>query len=278
MEQKLKDYAVTKLLEEGLLGYFGNDDIIKSSESNIIIFIRENRETEIVKSISYAACLLYCKFEIDYNNLIVSFEHVDGYLYDDYWMGVLEYKYITCNAKAHIFDVLNIEVSKRQHYSAVACCLKERAYLNYVAWEKLKYDKLKYRNPLDVTTREELSDFAGITSDSDFNKLVEKFSGPLYKYLPADRDISNLILSWLKRHASENTRVYLSEAILYDCILYYRISIYVSKWVLDELRELYKDIVINKVGNSGMIEMILPKDKSIYEKDINYGWNRIRVP
>lgn len=268
MESKLKDYAVTKLLEEGLLGYFGNDDIIKSSESNIIIFIRENRETEIVKSISYAACLLYCKFEIDYNNLIVSFEHVDGYLYDDYWMGVLEYKYITCNAKAHIFDVLNIEVSKRQHYSAVACYLKERAYLNYVAWEKLKYDKLKYRNPLDVTTREELSDFAGITSDSDFNKLVEKFSGPLYKYLPADRDISNLILSWLKRHASENTRVYLSEAILYDCILYYRISIYVSKWVLDELRELYKDIVINKVGNSGMIEMILPKDKSIYEKDI----------
>lgn len=100
MEQKLKDYAVTKLLEEGLLGYFGNDDIIKSSESNIIIFIHENRETEIVKSISYAACLLYCKFEIDYNNLIVSFEHVDGYLYDDYWMGVLEYKYITCNAKA----------------------------------------------------------------------------------------------------------------------------------------------------------------------------------
>lgn len=268
MEQKLKDYAVTKLLEEGLLGYFGNDDIIKSSESNIIIFIRENRETEIVKSISYAACLLYCKFEIDYNNLIVSFEHVDGYLYDDYWMGVLEYKYITCNAKAHIFDVLNIEVSKRQHYSAVACYLKERAYLNYVAWEKLKYDKLKYRNPLDVTTREELSDFAGITSDSDFNKLVEKFSSPLYKYLPADRDISNLILSWLKRHASENTRVYLSEAILYDCILYYRISIYVSKWVLDELRELYKDIVINKVGNSGMIEMILQKDKSIYEKDI----------
>ena len=69
MEQKLKDYAVTKLLEEGLLCYFGNDDIIKSSESNIIIFIRENRETEIVKSISYAACLLYCKFEIDYNNL-----------------------------------------------------------------------------------------------------------------------------------------------------------------------------------------------------------------
>lgn len=134
--------------------------------------------------------------------------------------------------------------------------------------EKLKYDKLKYRNPLDVTTREELSDFAGITSDSDFNKLVEKFSGPLYKYLPADRDISNLILSWLKRHASENTRVYLSEAILYDCILYYRISIYVSKWVFDELRELYKDIVINKVGNSGMIEMILQKDKSIYEKDI----------
>lgn len=268
MEQKLKDYAVTKLLEEGLLGYFGNDDIIKSSESNIIIFIRENRETEIVKSISYAACLLYCKFEIDYNNLIVSFEHVDGYLYDDYWMGVLEYKYITCNAKAHIFDVLNIEVSKRQHYSAVACYLKERAYLNYVAWEKLKYDKLKYRNPLDVTTREELSDFAGIISDSDFNKLVEKFSGPLYKYLPADRDISNLILSWLKRHASENTRVYLSEAILYDCILYYRISIYVSKSVFDELRELYKDIVINKVGNSGMIEMILPKDKSIYEKGI----------
>lgn len=268
MEQKLKDYAVTKLLEEGLLGYFGNDDIIKSSESNIIIFICENRETEIVKSISYAACLLYCKFEIDYNNLIVSFEHVNGYLYDNYWMGVLEYKYITCNAKAHIFDVLNIEVSKRQHYSAVACYLKERAYLNYVAWEKLKYDKLKYRNPLDVTTREELSDFAGITSDSDFNKLVEKFSGPLYKYLPADRDISNLILSWLKRHASENTRVYLSEAILYDCIIYYRISIYVSKWVLDELRELYKDIVINKVGNSGMIEMILPKDKSIYEKGI----------
>lgn len=268
MEQKLKDYAVTKLLEEGLLGYFGNDDIIKSSESNIIIFIRENRETEIVKSISYAACLLYCKFEIDYNNLIVSFEHVDGYLYDDYWMGVLEYKYITCNAKAHIFDILNIEVSKRQHYSAVACYLKERAYLNYLAWEKLKYDKLKYRNPLDVTTREELSDFAGITSDSDFNKLVEKFSGPLYKYLPADRDTSNLILSWLKRHASENTRVYLSEAILYDCIIYYRISIYVSKWVLDELRELYKDIVINKVGNSGMIEIILPKDKSIYEKGI----------
>ena len=107
---------------------------------------------------------------------------------------MLEYKYITCNAKAHIFDVLNIEVSKRQHYSAVACYLKERAYLNYVAWEKLKYDKLKYRNPLDVTTREELSDFVGITSDSDFNKLVEKFSDPLYKYLPADRDISNLIL------------------------------------------------------------------------------------
>lgn len=137
MEQKLKDYAVTKLLEEGLLGYFGNDDIIKSSESNIIIFIRENRDTEIVKSISYAACLLYCKFEIDYNNLIVSFEHVDGYLYDDYWMGVLEYKYIACNAKAHIFDILNIEVSKRQHYSAVACYLKERAYLNYVAWKNL---------------------------------------------------------------------------------------------------------------------------------------------
>lgn len=268
MEQKLKDYAVTKLLEEGLLGYFGNDDIIKSSESNIIIFIRENRETEIVKSISYAACLLYCKFEIDYNNLIVSFEHVDGYLYDDYWMGVLEYKYITCNAKAHIFDVLNIEVSKRQHYSAVACYLKERAYLNYVAWEKLKYDKLKYRNPLDVTTREELSDFAGITSDSDFNKLVEKFSGPLYKYLPADRDISNLILSWLKRHASENTRVYLSEAILYDCILYYRISIYVSKWVLDELRQLHKDIIVNRVDKCGIYEIILPKDKSIYEKGI----------
>ena len=268
MEQKLKEYAVAELLDKGLLGYFGNDNIIESSESNIVVFIRENRETEIVKSISYAACLLYCKFEIDYNNLIVSFEHVDGYLYDDYWMGVLEYKYITCNAKAHVFDVLNIGVSKRQHYSAVACYLKERAYLNYVAWEKLKYDKLKYRNPLDVTTREELSDFAGITSDSDFNKLVEKFSGPLYKYLPADRDISNLILSWLKRHASENTRVYLSEAILYDCILYYRISIYVSKWVLDELRGLYKDIVINKVGNSGMIEMILPKDKSIYEKGI----------
>lgn len=211
---------------------------------------------------------MYCKFKINDYDLTISFEHVNGYLYDDYGMGVLEYKYITCNAKAHIFDVLNIEVSKRQHYSAVACYLKERAYLNYVAWEKLKYDKLKYRNPLDVTTREELSDFAGITSDSDFNKLVEKFSGPLYKYLPADKDASDLILSWLKRHASENTRVYLSEAILYDCILYYRISIYVSKWVLDELRELYKDFVINKIGNNGMIEMILPKDKSIYEKDI----------
>jgi hypothetical protein len=112
MEQKLKDYAVTKLLEEGLLGYFGNDNIIKSSESNIIIFIRENRETEIVKSISYAACLLYCKFKINDYDLTISFEHVNGYLYDDYGMGILDYDYITCNAKARIHDVLCIEVSK----------------------------------------------------------------------------------------------------------------------------------------------------------------------
>ena len=137
MEQKLKDYAVTKLLEEGLLGYFGNDAIIESSESNIVIFIQEHRGTEEIKFISYAACLLYCKFKINDYNLTISFEHVNGYLYDDYGMGILDYDYITCNAKARIHDVLGIEVSRQQHYSAIACYLKERAYLNYVAWENL---------------------------------------------------------------------------------------------------------------------------------------------
>ena len=86
-------------------------------------------------------------------------------------MGILDYDYITCNAKAYIFDVLNIEVSKRQHYSAVACYLRQMAYLNYVFLEDLKYDKLKYINPLDVTTKEGLSDFAGISER--FNELVE---------------------------------------------------------------------------------------------------------
>ena len=64
MEQKLKEYAVAELLDKGLLGYFGNDNIIESSESNIVVFIREHREAEGIKSISYAACLLYCKFKI----------------------------------------------------------------------------------------------------------------------------------------------------------------------------------------------------------------------
>lgn len=268
MEQKLKEYAVAELLNKGLLGYFGNDDIIKSSESNIVVFIHENRETEIVKSISYAACLLYCKFKVNYSNLTISFEHVNGYLYDDYWMGVLSYSYITCNAKANIFDVLNIEVSKRQHYSAVACYLKERAYIKYLTLGDSKYDMEKYINPLDITTKEGLSDFVGISSDSDFNKLVEKFSGPLYKYLPADRDISNLILSWLKRHVSKDTRVYLSEAILYDCILYYRVSIYAPDTSHNELRSLHSDITIGRIDEYGMIEIILPKDMSIYEKGI----------
>lgn len=266
MEQKLKEYAVAELLDKGLLGYFGNDDIIKSSESNIVVFIREHREAEEIKSISYAACLLYCKFKISLPTLIISFENVNGYLYDDYWMGILRYDYITCNATAYIFDVLNIEISKAQHYSAIACYLKQRAYFNYIWFENLEYDKLKYINPLNVTTKEGLSNFAGVSSDLD--KLMKKFGDPLYKYLPADKDVSDLILSYLKRHVSAHTRLYLSEAILYDCILYFRISIYASDIARDELRQLHKDIIINRVDKCGIYEIILPKDKSIYEKGI----------
>lgn len=266
MEQKLRDYAVTKLLEEGLLGYFGNDDIIKSSESNIVVFIREHRETEGIKSISYAACLLYCKFKISLPTLIISFEHVNGYLYDDYWMGILRYDYITCNATAYIFDVLNMEISKAQHYSAIACYLKQRAYFNYIWFENLEYDRLKYINPLNVTTKEGLSDFAGVSSDLD--RLMKKFDNPLYKYLPADKDASDLILSYLKRHVSANTRLYLSEAILYDCILYYRILLYASDIARNDLSQLHKDIIVNRVDKCDIYEIILPKDKSIYEKGI----------
>ena len=266
MKQKLKDYAVTKLLEEGLLGYFGNDNIIKSSESNIVVFIREHRETKEVKSISYAACLLYCKFKINDYALTISFEHTDGYIYDDYWIGLLSYSFITCNAKARIHDVLGIEVSKAQHYSAIACYLREMSYLNYIFHEDLKYDKIKYINPLEVTTKEGLSDFADIVEN--FGELVEKFSRHLYKYLPADKNASDLILSYLKRHVSLNTRLYLSEAILYDCILYYRIQIYASNIACDELRQLHKDIVVNSVDSCGIYEIILPKNKSIYEKGI----------
>lgn len=266
MKSKLREYAITELLNKGLLGYFGNDDIIESSRSNIIIFIRENRETEEIKSISYAACLLYCKFKINDYDLTISFENVNGYLYDDYWMGILDYDYITCSAKAHIHDVLNIEVSNRKHYSAIACYLRQEAYLNYIFCENLEYDKVKYINPLDVTTKEGLSDFAGISER--FDELVEKFSYPLYKYLPADKDASDLILSYLKRHVSANTRLYLSEAVLYDCILYFRISIHASDIARDELRQLHKDIVVNRVDKCGIYEIILPKDKSIYEKGI----------
>lgn len=266
MKSKLKGYAITELLNNGLLGYFGNDDIIESSESNIVIFIREHRETEEIKSISYAACLLYCKFKINYYDLTISFEHVNGYLYDDYGMGILDYDYITCNAKARIHDVLGVEVSEQQHYSAVACYLKQEAYLNYIFCENLEYDKLKYINPLEVTTKEGLSDFAGISER--FNELVEEFSDPLYKYLPADKGASDLILSYLKRHVSAHTRLYLSEAILYDCILYFRISIYASDIARDELRQLHKDIIVNRVDKCGIYEIILPKDKSIYEKGI----------
>lgn len=266
MESKLKEYAIAELLDKGLLGYFGNDDIIKSSESNIVVFIREHRETEEIKSISYAACLLYCKFKINDYDLTISFEHVNGYLYDDYGMGILDYDYIICNAKAHIHDVLCIEVSKAQHYLAVACYLRQMAYLNYVFLEDLKYDKLKYINPLEVTTKEGLSDLAGISER--FNELVEEFSDPLYKYLPADKGASDLILSYLKRHVSAHTRLYLSEAILYDCILYFRISIYASDIARDELRKLHKDIIVNRVDKCGIYEIILLKDKSIYEKGI----------
>lgn len=266
MELKLKEYAITELLGKGLLGYFGNDAIIESSESNIVIFIQEHRGIEEIKSISYAACLLYCKFKINDYDLTISFEHVNGYLYDDYGMGILDYDYITCNAKARIHDVLCIEVSKAQHYSAVACYLRQMAYLNYVFLEDLKYDKLKYINPLEITTKEGLSDFAGISER--FNELVEEFSDPLYKYLPADKGASDLILSYLKRHVSAHTRLYLSEAILYNCILYFRISIYASDIARDELRQLHKDIIVNRVDKCGIYEIILPKDKSIYEKGI----------
>ena len=40
MELKFKEYAIIELLDKGLLGYFGNDTIIESSESNIVIFIQ----------------------------------------------------------------------------------------------------------------------------------------------------------------------------------------------------------------------------------------------
>ena len=271
MKQKLKEYAITELLNNGLLGYFGNDDIIESSRSNIVVYIREHRESDNLKSISYAACLLYCEFEIDYNNLTISFKYVDGYLYDDYWMGILDYDYITCSAKANIFDVMNVEVSTSQYCRACACYMKERRYIDYLTLGDTEYNKIKYIDPLSIISRNALDEKFGVLIFK--GRPVTSFGAPLYKYLPADKDTSDSLISYLKKRVSEETRVYLSEAILYDCILYYRIMIYASDKAYNELSKLHKDIIISKTGISGFIEIVIPKGIDILEGKIINEWN-----
>lgn len=263
MKSKLKEYAITELLDNSLLGYFGNDDIIGSSCSNIVMYIREHREIEDIKSISYAACLLYCEFEIDYNNLIISFKYVNGYLYDDYWMGILDYDYITCSAKSNIFDVLNIQVSTSQYCRACACYMKEKRYIDYLISGDTEYDKIKYIDPLSIISRNTLDENFGVLIFK--GRPVTSFGAPLYKYLPADKDTSDSLISYLKKCVSEETRVYLSEAILYDCILYYRIQIYASDKSYNELGQLHKDIIISEIGISGFIELVIPKGIDILE-------------